>query len=55
MKRIAAILLMLLIGCTLATAQERTNDPSGAGTGTAADVPAANAGQPSLACSVLNH
>ena len=49
MKRLAAILLMLLIGCTLAFSQERSNDPSGTNTGNASDVPAATAGQPTLA------
>src|SRR5881296_3509914 len=49
MKRLAAILLMLLIGCTLAFSQERSNDPSGTNTGNASDVPAATASQPTLA------
>ena len=49
MKTLAAILLMLLIGCTLAFSQGRSNDPGGATTGNATDVPAATAGQPTLA------
>ncbi len=49
MRRFAATLGMLLIGCTLALSQDRANDPTGASTGTAADVPAATAGQPSIA------
>src|SRR5262245_41157692 len=49
MRKLAAILLMLLVGCTIAFSQERTNDPSGANTGTAADVTAAKAGEPTMA------
>jgi ammonium transporter, Amt family len=49
MRKIAAILLMLLVGCTIAFSQERANDPSGANTGTAADVTAAKAGEPTMA------
>jgi Amt family ammonium transporter len=51
MKKLAAILLMtLLVGClTAAFGQERANDPSGANTGTAADVTAAKAGEPTMA------
>jgi ammonium transporter, Amt family len=49
MKRLAAILLMLLVGCTIAFSQERANDPSGANTGGAADVTAAKAGEPTVA------
>src|SRR5262245_39481367 len=48
MKKLAAILLMLLIGCTIALSQERANDPSGANTGGAADISAAKAGQPTM-------
>jgi ammonium transporter, Amt family len=46
MRKIAAILLMLLIGCTIALAQDRGNDPSGGDTGGASDITAAKAGQP---------
>jgi ammonium transporter, Amt family len=49
MKRLAAILLMLLVGCTIAFSQERANDPSGANTGNASDVTAAKAGEPTMA------
>jgi ammonium transporter, Amt family len=50
MRKFAAILLMLLIGTALGFSQaERTADPSGANTGTAADVAAATPGQPSVA------
>src|SRR5437867_4147792 len=49
MKRIATILLMLVVGSTLAFSQARPNDPGGANTGNAGDVPAATAGQPTLA------
>src|SRR5262245_19653148 len=48
MKRFAVVLLALLIGCTVAYAQDRTNDPGGGNTGNAADAPAAAAGQPTL-------
>jgi ammonium transporter, Amt family len=46
MKRLAAILLMLLVGCTIAFSQERANDPNGGDTGGASDITAAKAGQP---------
>src|SRR5262245_26229926 len=49
MKKLAAILLMLLVCCTIAFSQERANDPSGANTGSAADVTAAKAGEPTMA------
>jgi Amt family ammonium transporter len=49
MKKLAAILLMLLVACTIAFSQERANDPSGANTGNAADVTAAKAGEPTMA------
>src|SRR5262245_58209501 len=49
MKRLAAIFLMLLVGCTIAFSQERANDPSGANTGSASDITAAKAGEPTLA------
>src|SRR5215510_13460631 len=48
MKRLAAIFLMLLVGCTIAFSQERANDPSGANTGSASDITAAKAGQPTM-------
>src|SRR5215470_13835060 len=48
MRRLATILLMLLVGCTIAFSQERANDPSGANTGGAADITAAKAGQPTM-------
>src|SRR5262245_53947086 len=48
MKRLAAIVLMLLVCCTIAFTQERTNDPTGANTGGAADIAAAKAGQPTM-------
>jgi Amt family ammonium transporter len=48
MKRLAAILLMLLVSCTIAFSQGRANDPSGANTGNASDVTAAKAGQPTM-------
>src|SRR5262249_802377 len=48
MKKLAAILLTMLIGCTIALSQERANDPSGANTGGAADISAAKAGQPTM-------
>ena len=48
MKKLAAILLLLLVGCTLAFSQERKNDPSGANTGNASDVTAAKAGSPTV-------
>ncbi|PYS48889.1 MAG: ammonium transporter [Acidobacteria bacterium] len=40
---------MLVVGSTLAFSQARPNDPGGANTGNAGDVPAATAGQPTLA------
>src|SRR5215813_6883193 len=46
MRKVAAILLLLLVGCTLAFSQERANDPNGGDTGGAADITAAKAGQP---------
>ena len=49
MKKFAAILLMLMVACTIAFSQERTNDPSGANTGNASDVTAAKAGEPTMA------
>ena len=49
MKKLAGILLMLMVACTIAFSQERTNDPSGANTGNAADVTAAKAGEPTMA------
>ena len=50
MKKFAAILLMVLIGATLAFSQaERTADPGGGNTGNAADITAATAGEPTLA------
>src|SRR5215475_12797715 len=49
MKKLAAILLLLLVCCTIAFSQERANDPSGANTGNAADVTAAKAGEPTMA------
>jgi Amt family ammonium transporter len=49
MKRLAGIVLMLMVMCTIAFSQERTNDPSGANTGNASDVTAAKAGEPTLA------
>jgi ammonium transporter, Amt family len=50
MRKLAAILLMLLIGATLGFSQaERSADPSGANTGGATDVTAATAGQPTIA------
>jgi Amt family ammonium transporter len=48
MKKVALILLLVLVTCSLGLAQERTNDPSGANTGTASDVTAAKAGEPTL-------
>src|SRR5262249_45844815 len=48
MKKLAAILLMLLVGCTIAFSQERPNHPSGASTGGASDIAAAKAGQPTM-------
>jgi len=48
MKKLAAIILMLLVACTIAFSQDRANDPSGASTGGASDVTAAKAGQPSM-------
>src|ERR1043166_8312649 len=44
MKKIALVLLLLLIACNLGLAQ----DPAGVKTGTAADVPAKQAGEPTL-------
>src|SRR5215510_13696535 len=49
MRKLAAILLMLLVGCAIAFSQERANDPSGANTGNASDVTAAKAGEPTMA------
>jgi Amt family ammonium transporter len=49
MKKIAAILLMLVVGCAIAFSQERGNDPSGANTGNVSDVTAAKAGEPTMA------
>src|SRR5262245_26351962 len=49
MKKLAAILLMLLVGCAIAFSEERANDPSGANTGNASDVTAAKAGEPTMA------
>src|SRR5689334_22141761 len=49
MKKLAAILLMLLVACTIAFSQERANDPSGGNTGNASDVTAAKAGEPTMA------
>src|SRR5215510_13946851 len=46
MKKLAAILLMLLVGCTIAFSQERANDPNGGDTGGASDITAAKPGQP---------
>jgi Amt family ammonium transporter len=48
MKTLAAILLMLMVACTIAFSQERTNDPSGANTGNASDVTAAKTGEPTM-------
>src|SRR5215510_11839227 len=49
MRKVGALLLMLLFACTLAFSQaEPTPDPSGANTGAASDVPAAKAGQPTM-------
>jgi Amt family ammonium transporter len=49
MKKLAAILLMLLVACTIAFSQERANDPGGGSTGGASDVTAAKAGEPTMA------
>jgi Amt family ammonium transporter len=49
MKKIAAILLTLVVGCAIAFSQERANDPSGANTGNVSDVTAAKAGEPTMA------
>src|SRR6187397_2109042 len=49
MKKIAAILLMLLVASTIAFSQERANDPGGGNTGGASDVTAAKAGEPTMA------
>jgi len=47
MNKLAAILLMLLVGCALAFGQAAPKpDPAGTATGSVADVPAAKAGQP---------
>jgi ammonium transporter, Amt family len=46
MRKIAAILLMLLVGCTIAFSQERANDPNGGDTGGASDITAAKPGAP---------
>ena len=49
MRRVGVLLLMLLVGCTLAFSQaEPKPDPSGANTGSASDIPAAKAGQPTM-------
>jgi len=45
MKRIASVLLLILLGCSLAMAG---NDPSGAATGGAGDISAAKAGSPTV-------
>src|SRR5262249_23993939 len=46
MRKTAAILLMLVVGCTIAFSQERANDPNGGDTGGASDITAAKPGQP---------
>ncbi|HSU89183.1 MAG TPA: ammonium transporter, partial [Terriglobia bacterium] len=47
MNKLAATLLLLLVGCTLAFGQAAPKpDPAGTATGSVADVPAAKAGQP---------
>ena len=49
MRKLALLLLLVLLTCSLGLAQgTRSPDPSGANTGTAADIPAAIAGQPTL-------
>jgi len=48
MKIFAGIFLMLIVACSIASGQERTNDPSGANTGNVADVTAAKAGEPTM-------
>ena len=49
MNKLAAVLLMLLVGCTLAFSQAAPKpDPAGTATGSVADVPAAKAGQPTI-------
>src|SRR5499425_615477 len=49
MRRVGVLLLMLLVGCTLAFSQaEPKPDPSGSNTGSASDIPAAKAGQPTM-------
>jgi Amt family ammonium transporter len=40
--------MLLLTACSLGLAQDRSNDPSGASTGNAADVAAANPGTPTV-------
>src|SRR5438093_3919463 len=50
MNKVAVILLLLLVGCTLAFGQAAPKpDPSGGNTGAASDVPAAKAGEPTMA------
>lgn len=48
MKKIIWLLVLVLLGCSLGLAQDRGPDPSGANTGTAADVAAKEAGNPTL-------
>jgi ammonium transporter, Amt family len=50
MRKAGALLLMLLFSCTLAFSQaEPKPDPNGANTGGASDIPAAKAGEPTMA------
>src|SRR5437867_3112708 len=50
MNKLAAILMLLLVGCALAFGQAPPKpDPSGANTGAASDVTAAEAGEPTMA------
>ena len=48
MKNFAWLLVLILLSCSLGMAQDRGPDPSGANTGTAADVTAKDAGKPTL-------
>jgi Amt family ammonium transporter len=48
MKKFAWLLALILLSCSLGLAQDRGPDPTGANTGTAADVTAKDAGKPTL-------
>src|SRR5262245_55190275 len=48
MRKLLWLLVLLLLSCSTGQAQDRGPDPSGANTGTAADVTAKDAGKPTM-------